>query len=46
MPPDGTEPAALFRAARERGMQIRHFRQSRTSLEDAFMDVIRGSDGN
>jgi ABC-2 type transport system ATP-binding protein len=46
MPPEGTEPAALFRAAREHGAQIRHFRQSRTSLEDAFMDVIRGSDGN
>ncbi len=46
MPPDGTEPAALFRAAHEHGTQIRHFRQSRTSLEDAFMDVIRGSDGN
>jgi ABC-2 type transport system ATP-binding protein len=46
MPPAGTEPAALFRAAREHGAQIRHFRQSRTSLEDAFMDVIRGSDGN
>lgn len=46
MPPEGTEPATLFRAAREHGAQIRHFRQSRTSLEDAFMDVIRGSDGN
>jgi ABC-2 type transport system ATP-binding protein len=46
MPPAGTEPEALFRAAREHGTQIRHFRQSRTSLEDAFMDVIRGSDGN
>ena len=46
MPPEGTEPAALFHAAREHGAQIRHFRQSRTSLEDAFMDVIRGSDGN
>ena len=46
MPAEGTEPAALFRAAREHGAQIRHFRQSRTSLEDAFMDVIRGSDGN
>ncbi|MCU0276783.1 MAG: ABC transporter ATP-binding protein [Acidobacteria bacterium] len=45
-PPEGTEPAALFRAAREHSAQIRHFRQSRTSLEDAFMDVIRGSDGN
>jgi len=46
MPPGGTEPAALFRTAHEHGAQIRHFRQSRTSLEDAFMDVIRGSDGN
>ncbi|MBN2345887.1 MAG: ABC transporter ATP-binding protein, partial [Candidatus Aminicenantes bacterium] len=39
--PPGAPPAALFRAAHEHGVQIRHFRQSRTSLEDAFMDVIR-----
>jgi ABC-2 type transport system ATP-binding protein len=46
MPPAGSEPAALFSAAHEHGAQVRHFRQSRTSLEDAFMDVIRESDGN
>jgi len=46
MPPAGTAPAALFRAADACAAQVRHFRQSRTSLEDAFMDVIRGSDGN
>jgi len=46
MPPVGTAPAALFRAADACAAQVRHFRQSRTSLEDAFMDVIRGSDGN
>ncbi len=45
-PPNETPPAALFRTAHEHNVQIRHFRQSRTSLEDAFMDVIRGSDGN
>jgi ABC-2 type transport system ATP-binding protein len=46
MPPAGTAPTALFRAADACAAQVRHFRQSRTSLEDAFMDVIRGSDGN
>ncbi|MCU0237589.1 MAG: ABC transporter ATP-binding protein [Acidobacteria bacterium] len=46
VPPEGEALGMLFRAAREHGAQIRHFRQSRTSLEDAFMDVIRGSDGN
>ena len=46
MPPPGATPTALFRAAQAAGAQVRHFRQSRTSLEDAFMDVIRGSDGN
>ncbi len=44
--PADAEPAALFRLARETGAQIRHFRQSRTSLEDAFMDVIRNHHGN
>ena len=46
IPPAGTDPATLFRAAHQRGVQIRHFRQSRISLEDAFMDVIRGSNGH
>ena len=46
MPPEGTGAATLFRAAGEHGAQIRHFRQSRTSLEDAFMDVIRSANGN
>jgi ABC-2 type transport system ATP-binding protein len=46
MPAAGAAPAALFQAAHESGVQIRHFRQSRTSLEDAFMDVIRESDGH
>jgi len=44
--PGDVAPAALFQAARQNGVQIRHFRQSRTSLEDAFMDVIREADGN
>jgi len=44
--PGDVAPAALFQAARKNGVQIRHFRQSRTSLEDAFMDVIREADGN
>jgi ABC-2 type transport system ATP-binding protein len=44
--PAGTPPVELFRAAQAAGVQIRHFRQSRTSLEDAFMDVIRGHNGN
>jgi len=39
-------PATLFGAAYETGVQIRHFRQSRTTLEDAFMNVIRESDGH
>ncbi len=46
MPPEGTGAATLFRTAGEHGAQIRHFRQSRTSLEDAFMDVIRSANGN
>jgi len=46
MPPEGTGAATLFRAAGEHGAQVRHFRQSRTSLEDAFMDVIRSANGN
>jgi ABC-2 type transport system ATP-binding protein len=45
-PPAGSGPAALFQDASQHGVQIRHFRQSRISLEDAFMDVIRGSDGH
>jgi ABC-2 type transport system ATP-binding protein len=44
--PGGTAPAALFRTAFQAGVQIRHFRQSRTSLEDAFMDVIKEADGH
>jgi ABC-2 type transport system ATP-binding protein len=44
--PGGVAPAALFRAAFQAGVQIRHFRQSRTSLEDAFMDVIKEADGH
>jgi ABC-2 type transport system ATP-binding protein len=43
--PGDVAPAALFAAAHEAGVQIRHFRQSQTSLEDAFMNVIRESDG-
>jgi ABC-2 type transport system ATP-binding protein len=46
IPPAGTAPAALFRAAHQHGVQIRHFRQSRISLEDAFMEIIRGADGH
>ncbi len=45
-PPGGEATRMLFRAAHGEGVQIRHFRQSRTSLEDAFMDVIRVSNGN
>jgi ABC-2 type transport system ATP-binding protein len=44
--PGDVSPAMLFAAAYETGVQIRHFRQSRTTLEDAFMDVIRESDGH
>jgi len=44
--PGDVAPAALFRAADKSGVQIRHFKQSRTSLEDAFMDVIREADGH
>ena len=44
--PGDVAPAALFRAAYKSGVQIRHFKQSRTSLEDAFMDVIREADGH
>ena len=46
MPPEGTGASTLFHAACEHNAQIRHFRQSRTSLEDAFMDVIRSTNGN
>jgi ABC-2 type transport system ATP-binding protein len=44
--PADVAPGALFQAAHKTGVQIRHFRQSRTSLEDAFMDVIREADGH
>ena len=44
--PGDVAPAALFCAAYKSGVQIRHFKQSRTSLEDAFMDVIREADGH
>ncbi len=44
--PGDMAPAALFQTACKTGVQIRHFRQSRTSLEDAFMDVIREADGH
>ncbi|HSQ35720.1 MAG TPA: ABC transporter ATP-binding protein [Candidatus Binatia bacterium] len=44
--PGEVSPAALFDAAHAAGVQIRHFRQSKTTLEDAFMNVIRGSDGH
>jgi ABC-2 type transport system ATP-binding protein len=44
--PTEISPAALFSAAYETGVQIRHFRQSKTTLEDAFMNVIRESDGH
>jgi ABC-2 type transport system ATP-binding protein len=43
--PAGLTPAALFGAAVDCGGQIRHFRRCKTSLEDAFMKVIRESDG-
>ena len=46
MPPEGTGTGELFQAAHESGVQIRHFRQNRATLEDAFMDVIRESDGH
>ena len=44
--PGDVAPATLFRVAHKTGVQIRHFRQNRTSLEDAFMDVIREADGH
>jgi ABC-2 type transport system ATP-binding protein len=44
--PGEISPATLFGAAYETGVQIRHFRQSKTTLEDAFMNVIRESDGH
>jgi ABC-2 type transport system ATP-binding protein len=44
--PGELPPAMLFDAACETGTQIRHFRQSKTTLEDAFMNVIRESDGH
>jgi ABC-2 type transport system ATP-binding protein len=44
--PPGSAPAPLFKAASDNNVQIRHFRQCRTSLEDAFMDVIGESNGH
>ena len=46
MPPEGTGTGELFQAACAGNVQIRHFRQNRFTLEDAFMDVIRESDGH
>ncbi len=43
--PAGVEATSLFQAALECGGQIRHFRRSRTTLEDAFMNVIREDNG-
>jgi len=36
----------LFRLAVEEGMQIRHFRQSRTTLTDTFVKAVGADDGN
>ncbi len=44
--PAEVPPAALFAAAHGTGVQVRHFRQSRTTLEDAFMNVISESNGH
>ncbi|MCP5050008.1 MAG: ABC transporter ATP-binding protein [bacterium] len=42
LPADRT-PRDLFRAAVETGSQIRHFRQSQTTLEDTFVSAIGAS---
>jgi hypothetical protein len=44
--PEKISPAILFDSAYETGVQIRHFRQSKTTLEDVFMNVIKESDGH
>jgi ABC-2 type transport system ATP-binding protein len=44
--PADLPPAALFTAAHASGVQVRHFRQSKTTLEDAFMSVISESNGH
>ena len=38
--PDGMGTGDLFEAARSVGTQVRHFRPSRQSLEEAFIEAI------
>lgn len=46
MLPVDHSPGVLFKIAQEEKVQIRHFRQSRTSLEDAFMNAVEIANGN
>ena len=38
--------STLFQSAKKTGVQIRHFRQSKVSLEDAFVSAIGEADAN
>ena len=46
MLPADRSPGVLFKIAQEEKVQIRHFRQSRTSLEDKFMNAVENANGN
>jgi ABC-2 type transport system ATP-binding protein len=46
MLPADHSPGVLFKIAQEEKVQIRHFRQSRTSLEDTFMNAVEIANGN
>ena len=38
--PTEQSPQILFKIAQEESIQIRHFKQSKTTLEDVFVNVI------
>jgi ABC-2 type transport system ATP-binding protein len=44
MLPVNRSPGEFFKIALEENVQIRHFKQSRTSLEDTFMKVVGSAD--
>jgi ABC-2 type transport system ATP-binding protein len=45
VPPDFA-PADLFRVARDHGLQVRHFRNCKTTLEELFINLIEENHGH
>jgi ABC-2 type transport system ATP-binding protein len=46
MLPVDQSPRDIFRTADQAGIQIRHFRKSRTTLTDTFVNAVGASDGH